>query len=40
MRGSLTGGDTPSIVERDLRRTFLNTGAGDASSYEESAKRV
>jgi catechol 2,3-dioxygenase-like lactoylglutathione lyase family enzyme len=27
MRGSITGGDTPSILERDLGRTFLNTGA-------------
>src|SRR2546430_6111325 len=27
MRGSVTGSDTPSILERDLRGTFLKTGA-------------
>jgi hypothetical protein len=27
MRGSVTGSDTPSILERDLRGTFLNAGA-------------
>jgi hypothetical protein len=29
MRGSVTGSDTPSILERDLRGTFLNTGAAE-----------
>lgn len=29
MSGSVTGSDTPSILERDLRGTFLNAGAGE-----------
>src|SRR6266550_5370804 len=29
MRGSVTGSDTPSILERDLRGTFLKSGAGE-----------
>jgi hypothetical protein len=33
MRGSVTDGDTPSILERDLRGTFLNTGAGNESRF-------
>ena len=34
MRGSVTGSDTPFIVERDLRGTFLNAGAAERVSPE------
>jgi hypothetical protein len=38
MRGSVTGSDTPSILERDLRGTFLNTGAVEGHAPESSPR--
>jgi hypothetical protein len=39
MRGSVTDGDTPSILERDLRGTFLNCGASEAPVSQASRNR-
>jgi hypothetical protein len=38
MSGSVTGSDTPSMLERDLRGTFLNTGAGQESVAQVEAE--
>ena len=38
--GKRHGGDTPSIVERDLRGTFLNTGARQRERNEQRSHRA
>src|SRR6266487_6585314 len=40
MRGSVTGSDTPSILERDLRGTFLRTGAPRRERNEQRSHRA
>jgi hypothetical protein len=37
--GKRHGSDTPSILERDLRGTFLNTGAGERLAFRASSPR-